>query len=154
MKYQGMQNFEQLYHDLTKSTFKKYGFINIKILSQWDTIVGKSLSEICEPQKITFEPGQTRAGVLHIAVSNPAFSLELKSYEARIVERVATFFGYKAVSKIRITVKPKKVSEIKKEVVMPPAPTTPIKLPDALDKVSDQELKAALASLYESLFKA
>lgn len=151
MKYHGPKNFEQLYHDLTKATFKKYGFINIKILSEWDTIVGATLAKICEPQKITFEPGQTRAGVLHITVSNPAFSLELQSYEARIIERVATFFGYKAVSKIRISVKPKKASEIKQVAPLAPAPTQPIELPKTLDTVRDEELRTALASLYESL---
>ncbi len=160
-----MKNFELLYYEITAAAFKKHGFINAKILNQWGAIVGESLAKICEPQKITFEPNQTRNGVLHITVSNPAFSLELSSYEARIIERVATFFGYKAVSKIRISVKPKKSSEIKQaafihnkklaaEIELSKRPIAiSIKLPKILDQVHDEELKLALASLYESLFK-
>jgi hypothetical protein len=153
MKQHGIKSFDQLYDDLTKSTFKKYGFINSKILNQWDVIVGESLAKICWPEKITFEPGQTRAGILHINVSNPAFSLEIQSYEARIVERIATFFGYKAVSRVRISVKPKKASEIKqsKQPVETLAPKIKTELPKELEHVRDEELKAALASLYEGL---
>ncbi len=130
IRYHRPKSFESLYDDLTKSTFKKYGFINVKILNQWDIIVGEALAKVCLPEKITFEPGQTRSGILHITVTNPAFSLEIQSYEGRIIERIATFFGYKAVSKIRIAVKPKRLSEMKptikekeaEEVVIKEAP--------------------------------
>jgi hypothetical protein len=152
MKQYGIKSFDRLYDDLTKSTFKKYGFINSKIIKQWEIIVGENLAKICWPEKITFEPGQTRAGTLHINVSNPAFSLEIQSYESRIIERIATFFGYKAVSRIKILVKPKKASEMKQDKQPESMPVKPkVMFPKELDDVQDEELKAALASLYEEL---
>ncbi|MDF3048108.1 MAG: hypothetical protein K0R73_1226 [Candidatus Midichloriaceae bacterium] len=151
-KYHRPKSFESLYDDLTKSTFKRYGFINVKILNQWNTIVGEALAKVCSPEKITFEPGQTRSGVLHITVANPAFSLEIQSYEGRIIERIATFFGYKAVSKIRISVKPKRISEMKPaQEVEKPRRVEVKELPAALQNVKDDELREVLASLYQSL---
>jgi|JI10StandDraft_1071094.scaffolds.fasta_scaffold318546_2 hypothetical protein len=153
MKQYGMRKFEVLFDDITRDTFRKYGFVNTKILSQWADIVGVDLAKICWPEKITFEPGQTRAGMLHLCVSNPAFSLEIQSYQNRIIERIATFFGYQAVSRVKITVRPKKASEYKasqKQDVKIEEPRNEI-TSNSIESVQDEELRSVLKSLYNSL---
>lgn len=151
MKRFGPKKFEALFDDATRDTFRKYGFINTKILSQWSDVVGTEISKICWPEKISFDPGQTRGGVLHLCVSNPAFSLEIQSYQNRIIERIATFFGYQAVSRVKIAVRPKKASEYGNKPIDEFKAQKPESTTDSIESVKDEELRNVLKSLYNNL---
>ncbi|MFI4984076.1 MAG: DUF721 domain-containing protein [Rickettsiales bacterium] len=104
MKYYGTKNFKDLSASLTKAAFTQHGMSNIKIIQNWPIIVGKELAKLSFPQRIAFKPNQKVDGVLYIAVSNPGFSLSLQAQESLLVEKIATFFGYRAVGRIKIVI--------------------------------------------------
>jgi hypothetical protein len=55
------------------------------------------------PKKITYrEVNGARCGTLHIEVSNSALATELLYKEEVIIEKLAVYFGYKAVTKVQI----------------------------------------------------
>ncbi len=156
-EYRGKKSFSNLYNDLTKATFVKHGFANQKIASNWQNIVGETIAKYTLPQKIVFKPNSTRAGVLYIGVSNPGLSLELQAKETFIVDKISTFFGYQAVSRIKVNIdrsaansnKPQQKSAPKVSISSKEAE----KLAKQLKEIKDPELKKSLQDLYDSLFK-
>lgn len=156
-EYRGKKSFSNLYNDLTKATFVKHGFANQKIASNWQNIVGETIAKYTLPQKIVFKPNSTRAGVLHIGVSNPGLSLELQAKETFIVDKISTFFGYQAVSRIKVNIdrsasnsnKPSKAAAPKTSISKKEAE----KLLKQLEAIKNPELKATLEELYKGMFE-
>ena len=85
----------QMVPKLTRSVFRDRGFHQASILTNWTDIVGKALAAKSCPEKIS------REGVLILRVDGPV-ALELQHLEPQLLERIATHFGYRAVSRISI----------------------------------------------------
>ena len=87
---------------LTKQLFGKKGFVEVSILTNWDKIVGKELADYSFPLKIDFKREQKNNGVLHLQVPSGAFALEIAHREKYILEKINAYFGYNAVSGLKI----------------------------------------------------
>ncbi len=156
-EYKGKKSFSSLYTDLTKTSFAKHGFANQKIAAHWPMIVGQTIAQYTLPQKIVFKPNSTRGGILHVGVSNPGLSLELQAKEAFIVDKISTFFGYQAVSRIKVNIdrsaansnKPPKAAAPKTSISKKEAE----KLLKQLEAIKDPELKTNLEELYKGMFE-
>jgi hypothetical protein len=136
-------------NDLVKPIYKKHGFAEHRILTEWNAIVGKDLAAYSIPQKLTSSRSQ-EGGTLHILVAS-ARALELQHLQPAIMDKIATYFGYRAVKSIRFTQttsdifrKSPKTKQIKK--------TQPS---EAAAKIAsecrDEELRNALLSLSTTL---
>lgn len=86
---------------VTAPIFKKRGFAEAGILTDWPAIVGEHLARHTMPEKIAFARGARSAGTLHI-VTESAFAPELQHLEPQVLERINGYFGYFAVGKLRI----------------------------------------------------
>lgn len=87
---------------LTKQLFGKKGFVEVSILTNWDKIVGKELADYSFPLKIDFKREQKNNGILHLQVPSGAFALEIAHREKYILEKINAYFGYNAVSGLKI----------------------------------------------------
>ncbi len=157
MSRKGVQKIGNVIENLTKPAFKTHGFANQKIITYWAQIVGATLAKFTIPQKIVFPPHQTRAGTLYIGVTNPGLSLEIQAQESRIVERIAAFFGYQAVSRIKVSIARFKVE---KEALVSAAPKHMVSkkemkaITSQLSKISDKALQSQLQRLADTFFQA
>jgi len=121
--------------------YRKHGFAESRLLTDWAAVVGERLAEVCLPEKLA------RDGALSVRVS-PAFALELQHLEPKILERIAGFFGHRAVTRIKLrqgVVEPSK-ADLRRE----PRPLTEdeaIALDARLSIVQDEGLRAALDRL-------
>ena len=86
----------------------KYGKIEFLILSKWPQIVGPFFAEHSEPDKIsrlTEDFDQLDQPIfknfLHVKVS-PAAAVEFQHYKDTIIEKINSFFGYKAIADLRL----------------------------------------------------
>ena len=102
------------------------GFTHMELLSSWDVIVGKDLAQYSLPQKLVFPQNERADGCLTIMVPAGAYAMEIKQNEAQIMAKINSFFGYPAVSKIKILqngtpenflIKKKPIDKLKKTVV-------------------------------------
>lgn len=151
-----MQKISKALDDITNPIFSKNGFIDHKLLKFWPVIVGDSLSQFTTPVKIAFSGGRTRQGVLHIAISNPALALEIQAQEGRIVEKIATYFGYQAVSRVRLIMERnagKKISNDNKVSKTKISPSDNENIKQSLKEVKDKELAEVLKAMSSSLFE-
>ncbi len=80
---------------------KKRGIIHGKIILEWEKIVGPQYASYCAPLKISFRQGYRTYGTLHMKV-NPSHALLVNHSQDLVIEKINTFFGYKAVNKLKI----------------------------------------------------
>lgn len=146
------KTLSQCIEPITRPVLKKQGLAGSRIISEWRSIVGEKLATRCIPQKLSFSAGKKIDGTLSIAVES-GFATELQHNQPLILERLATYFGYKAVS--RITISHTYISEQEK-----PEPTTKRKSPlpqsciDITRDIEDEELRTALTNIARTLADA
>lgn len=85
-----------------KKIMSQKATMTVDVLLFWEQIVGEELSTYTFPEKISFRNKERTNGILHVAVANGAFALELQHREKFVLDKVNAFFGYQAVSSMRI----------------------------------------------------
>lgn len=86
---------------VTKPLFKKRGFVESRLITQWPQIVGTQLAIHCIPEKLVFDRWNQTGAKLHL-VTESAWALELQHMEPVLLEKIAGFFGFKAVDRLVI----------------------------------------------------
>jgi len=86
---------------ITAPAFRRRGFAEAGILTDWPHIVGSHLASQTEPEKLSFARGTRVDGTLQIRVSG-AWATELQHLAPQVIERVNSYFGYRAVDRLAI----------------------------------------------------
>ena len=63
-------------------------------------IVGKTFAKSSMPRRIIFDRQQKKAAILHLEVYDSSMPMEITYMEPIIIEKISTYFGYKAVERI------------------------------------------------------
>ncbi len=135
---------------ITAPVLKTQGLAGSRIISEWQSIVGVNLAGHCLPQKLSFTAGKKTDGTLSIAVEN-GFATELQHLQPLILERLAVYFGYRAVSRINIS--HTYVPEVKKTTKKPLQKTLSADSILLTKQVEDAELREALENIAKTLAK-
>lgn len=134
---------------ITDTAFRKRGFAETSIITDWPTIVGETLAAETAPQKLVFARGGTTGGVLHVRV-NGAFAIELQHLMPLVIERINGYFGFAAVARIAMTQGPVAPNRRRRRGGDPPAALTEAdeaRLRGWLSGIEDDDLRNALAGL-------
>ena len=93
---------------INRNISNKYGKIEYLIIAKWPKIVGQFFANHSEPNKISRIPdGENDTGdviysnYLHINVS-PVAAVEFQHFKDKIIDKINSYFGYKAISNIRL----------------------------------------------------
>ncbi|MEL6476990.1 MAG: DUF721 domain-containing protein [Pseudomonadota bacterium] len=84
---------------LTKAAADK-GFAEPDVLLRWSEAVGAHLADLCQPVKVSY--GGSLGATLLVRVDSGR-APEVMHREPQIVERINQFYGYKAISRLRLT---------------------------------------------------
>ncbi len=137
---------------LTRTAVEKYGFPQAAILTDWPAIVGADLASYTQPERLRWPRGAAdsteenpwngaEGATLVLRVEGPRV-LEIQHRTGQLIERVNSYFGFRAVIDVRLMQAPlakaKKTAPPKKQ-----APVTPI--PAA--EVADDRLRDVLERL-------
>lgn len=98
---------------ITRKAFEKHGFAAASLITDWAQIVGARLAGDTRPLKLkwprppeqpaTGEPGaKGRPGATLVLQVDPAVALDVQYQSAQITERINAYFGYRAVTELRI----------------------------------------------------
>lgn len=79
----------------SRPVLREHGFALPAILTDWAAIVGAELASDCAPERLS------RSGSLTIRVAGPC-ALELQHRTPEILERIAGYFGHRAVTRLRL----------------------------------------------------
>jgi len=139
---------------MTKGLLGKHGFVHGAIATKWPEIVGDSMARHTQPEKIVFSRDGATGGTLHLKTDSGAYATELQHQEPQIIERINTFFGYRAVIRIKLIQGPLPAQHKAEQHVEPPRPLSESEikgLAGAIANVDDPELKEALERLGENI---
>jgi hypothetical protein len=85
-----------------KTALGRRGFGEGAIITDWPAIVGAEIAALSAPERLSFPPGERRAGVLQVRVAGP-MAIELQHLEPLVLERINMHFGYQAVARLKIS---------------------------------------------------
>lgn len=141
----------ELMPEIGRTAFRRFGFVQSSVVTRWPEIVGPHHARVCAPEAIRFPPGEKSEGILQLVVV-PAHAPLIQHVIPEIMERVNRFFGYNAVSKVKIRqgeVKPPPAND--RPAAPPSLKPIPVELGDSLRDIGDPELRAVLESLARSM---
>jgi hypothetical protein len=131
------------------------GFATVGLLSEWLAIVGAELAQFTMPDKVVWPQRRDDAedtphkghrvegAILVLRVEGPR-AIEVQHRSGQILERVNSYFGYRAVAEMRILQAP--VARKAARPAAQPPPIDPEALPRAAE-IEDQGLRGALLRL-------
>ncbi|MEO6388836.1 MAG: DUF721 domain-containing protein [Croceibacterium sp.] len=134
-----------------RAAFRRFGFVQSSVVTRWPEIVGEHHAKVCMPEAIRFPPGEKSDGILQLVVK-PAHATLIQHVIPEIMERVNRFFGYKAVTRVKLRqgeVKPAHADGVR--TAPPSLKPIPMELGDSLRDIGDPELRTVLESLARSL---
>lgn len=151
----GLQPLEKNLDSVLKPIFdgskKEFALIN-NLAKNWEDVIGKKYSKFCYPKSVTFPKRKNTKPKLTIAVYNPSVGFFLEQNSEIILERIASFYGFRSIEKIVIKQEPKefetkidideiKISKKKQEF-----------LDNTLKDIEDKELAKILERLGKIMF--
>jgi hypothetical protein len=142
---------------LTRDVFRKRGFAEGHILAHWPQIAGETISDYSAPERLVF-PRQIRDGrgpqggaTLEIRVDGP-IALEIRHLEPQIVERINSYYGYQAVTRLKLIQGPLPVRpRARRRPIRPLRAEQRAELVRSLEPIAEPGLKTALERLGERI---
>lgn len=149
-----MDRLDKHFRQLTKAVFSRYGFGYGEVLSRWSAIVGEELGAMSAPERIRWPrgpgaEGRKTGGTMLLRVAEGR-GLEFQHLVPRIIERINGFYGYEAVTAVKV---------LQGGLAAPSAPArklaansaSPAKPSPSLEAIEDEALRAALLRLGAAL---
>ena len=146
---------------IARKVFEAQGFSSASILSDWPVIIGSEFADITAPERLVWPrgshysqmdeddprktPSNKRSGAtLLLRVEGPR-SLEIQHIAPQLLERINTYFGYRAIAELRIVQGP--VKRDKPQT----SPAREVKAVTLEKEIEDEKLRAALSKLGGSI---
>jgi hypothetical protein len=145
-----MERLDKHFKQLTRAAYEKHGFAYGEVLAQWDAIVGEKLAGHTRPLRIRW-PKQAHSmqkyGGILVIRATPGFALELQYEGPRLIERLNGYFGYGAISAIKIVQGEfvKAAQRLKAPPTLPPDEAATLE--ERLAGIANRGLKDALVRL-------
>ncbi|WP_321397646.1 DUF721 domain-containing protein [Emcibacter sp.] len=95
----GTQSISELARQVSRGSFRRYGFAQSEIVARWPEIVGPVLSGCSVPERLTFPRSESAGGTLYIRIEG-SFAVEMQHLEELVLERINGFYGYRAVERL------------------------------------------------------
>jgi len=145
------QHVGRLVDRVIAKPLRRNGFAHSEVLTRWAAIVGTELAAVSCPEKLSFAPHNQGAGVLSVRVASAA-ALEFQHRQPQIIERVNSYFGFRAVNRLRLIQAPMpnftQENDPKPARTIAPKPSTPSTKTRAVD---NDDLRNALDRLEQRI---
>lgn len=142
------RSLKDVAHKITRTCFKKQGFLNGSIIEDWQVIVGTEYKDQILPEKITFSRGKNNGGTLHVSVTSGGAGLLVDHNKQGILSRINTYYGYQALAHIQMKVsyfQGKTIESPKKNISL--SSEEHLSVQELLQNINDNELKGILDRL-------
>ena len=145
---------------INRNFSSKFGKIEFIIHSKWPEIAGTYFSEYSQPQNILRLPEHENdvgeivyKNYLNVSVS-PAAAIEFQHFKDTILEKINSYFGYKAIMDLRIQQNyipnAKNINKMKNKVLTEDESKN---ISDEVNELSNKELKDSLIDLGKRIVK-
>lgn len=127
------------------------GFIQARILLEWEYIVTPQFAQLCTPLKVTFPFKQRDNGCL-ILQTTSSMATEISYLEPMILSRINQYFGYQAIKRLSVFQGP--ISQKKSSSQKPRKnldESTLSSLANQVENIDNERLRHALLNLGTSI---
>lgn len=150
----GLRQLSMAFDRVMSPHYHKYGAVRSRLLLDWEKIVGKTLAQGTAPGKLVFRAGERSDGLLYVEIYHSSLATQMMYMEPIILEKIATYFGYKAVAKMRLVQKPVSMPKIALKNNINSTVSVKSENPKIallINDIEDNDLKASLENLLKSL---
>lgn len=132
---------------LTAPMLGRRGLVAGRLMIEWPLIVGERIAARTAPDQLSRPARAGDGGTLQVRVASGAVALELQHEAPQLVERINSYFGFRAVGRLRLVHGPLP------EPAPPPPPPPPLsaeaaaRIDAVLAGIEDPRLKQVLAGL-------
>jgi hypothetical protein len=147
-----LERLDRHFSPVAGKALERFGFAYAEMITNWPAIVGDSMAAVSTPERVRWprggeaHEGPGRGGTLVIA-AEAGHAIELQHDTERIIERINGYYGYEAITalKIRQAGEKRRPAPKPRPAEMSPADTK--RLHNDLEAIADEPLKAALERL-------
>ena len=97
---QGLRPFGNTLPRGVKGILKKNGYNYSEIISKWNLLVGKNISNCCYPKSIKMTQ-RNKSGTLILSVER-GNEVNVEYSKKEIINKINSYFGYKLINEIRL----------------------------------------------------
>ena len=97
---QGLRSFGNTLPRGIKQILKKNGYNYSEIISKWNLLVGKDISNYCYPKSIKISR-ESKNGTLFLLVER-GNEINVEYSKKEIINKINSYFGYQLISEIRL----------------------------------------------------
>ena len=97
---QGLRPFGNTLPRGVKGILKKNGYNYSEIISKWNLLVGRDISNCCYPKSIKMTQGN-KNGTLILSVER-GNEINIEYSKKEIINKINSYFGYKLINEIRL----------------------------------------------------
>ena len=97
---QGLRPFGNTLPRGLKGILKKNGYNYSEIISKWNILVGKDISDCAYPKSIKMKKGDSN-GTLVLAIKR-GNEINIEYSKREIIDKINSYFGYKLINEIKL----------------------------------------------------
>ena len=141
---QGLRSFGNTLPRGIKQILKKNGYNYSEIISKWNLLVGKDISNYCYPKSIKMSR-ENKNGALVILVER-GNEINVEYSKKEIINKINSYFGYQLISEIRLqTFSPISKKEKEKNIIS----NSPKKFEKKINEIKNKDIRDSLSQLLE-----
>ena len=141
---QGLRSFGNTLPRGVKSILKKNGYNYSEIISKWNFLMGKDISNSCFPQSIKMSR-ENKNGTLILSVER-GNEIIAEYSKKEIINKINSYFGYKLIDQIRLqTFNSKKTKEKKKSILNKSSK----KFEEKINEINNKDIRDSLSQLLD-----
>ena len=143
---QGLRPFGNTLPRGIKGVLKKNGYNYSEIISKWNLLVGKNISNSCYPKSIKMTQGN-KNGTLILSVER-GNEINIEYSKNEIINKINSYFGYKLIKEIRLqtfSLGAKKDKNIKNQI------TLSKNYEKKINEIKNKNIRNSLSQLWDTV---
>ena len=141
---QGLRAFGHTLPRGIRGILKKNGYNYLEIISKWNLLVGKDISNFCYPKSIKMKHGN-KDGTLVLAVER-GNEITVEYSKKQLINKINSYFGYKLINEIRAQTFS---SSNKKEIEKNTSNKYSKKFKEKINEIKNKDIRDSLLQLLD-----
>ena len=139
---QGLRSFGNTLPRGVKGILKKNGYNYSEIISKWNLLVGKDISNYCYPKSIKMSRENKNGALVLLVERGNEINVEYSKKD--IINKINSYFGYQLISEIRLqTFSPINKKEKEKNIIS----NSPKKFQKKINEIKNKDIRDSLSQL-------
>jgi len=145
---QGLRPFGNTLPRGVKGILKKSGYNYSEIISKWNLLVGKDISNCCYPKSIKMTR-ENNNGTLILSVER-GNEINVEYSKKEIINKINSYFGYKLINEIRLQTLNSVIKEEKEKNILNKSSK---KLNEKINEIKNKNIRDSLLQLLNTAKK-